>query len=59
MIKKQKKKRFTKAIIDDIDNRTQEQIERLQLMPPFHGRCRCDIVPIGAITNPRSPTTPA
>lgn len=33
-----------KAVIDDIDNKTQAQIEKLNLMVPFHGRCRCEIV---------------
>lgn len=53
-----KKTRLRKAIIDDIDNRSREQIENLNLMPPFHGRCRCDIVPIGTTGSIRIPTVP-
>jgi hypothetical protein len=30
--------------IDDVDNISPEQMTKLDLMPPFHGRCRCDVV---------------
>jgi hypothetical protein len=58
MNKKPGKKKLKKAIIDDIDNRSREQIENLNLMPPFHGRCRCEIVPIGTTGSIRVPIVP-
>jgi len=30
--------------VADIDNKTLDEISRMGLLPPFHPRCRCDVV---------------